>query len=44
MSAVFPIARDGRLRRTLGDWKFWLENEMVHTIPFETFQHYGLPA
>ena len=28
----------GRLPFTRNAWKFWLENEMVHTIPFETFQ------
>ena len=28
----------GRLPFTPNAWKFWLENEMVHTIPFETFQ------
>ena len=28
----------GRLPFTRKTRKFWLENEMVHTIPFETFQ------
>ena len=28
----------GRLPLTRKTWKFWLENEMVHTIPFETDQ------
>ena len=27
----------GRLPFTRNAWNFWLENEMVHTIPFETF-------
>ena len=27
----------GRLPFTQKTWKFWLENEMVRTIPFETF-------
>ena len=32
------IHQQGRLPLTRKIRKFWLENEMVHTIPFETFQ------
>ena len=30
--------KEGLLPFMWKTWKFWLENEMVHTIPFETFQ------
>ena len=28
----------GRLPFTQNTWKYWLENEILHTILFETFQ------
>ena len=37
----FSLVRDqnpGCLPSTRNTWKYWLENEMLRTVPFETFQ------